>query len=140
MLGYLSSFLFNIEDGFTTTNVWSLLPSSDGLAEWPFHPLITNRTRYLERCNGNHWNRLFERLKQHQSQMQATHQGKAIVWRCAGAGCGGLGDRIRGAPSNFFLALLTNRAYFIDHTFPVELSDYFDYADDSISWKYNRCL
>ena len=51
---------------------------------------------------------------------------KALVWRCREM-CGGFGDRLRGMVDVFLLSLLTDRAFFIDHRTPCDLSLFFNF-------------
>eukprot|EP00741_Cyanophora_paradoxa_P009693 tig00001600_g9391.t1 len=54
---------------------------------------------------------------------------RAAVYVCAGV-CGGFGDRVLGAASVFLVALLTDRAFFIDWTRPSNASSFLEgYVD-----------
>jgi hypothetical protein len=74
-----------------------------------------------------------------QKDFVENRNGKALVYTCWGL-CGGMGDRIRGITTAFLQAVLTNRAFFINHTSPAPLSEFFEFADQSISWEFNESL
>jgi hypothetical protein len=70
---------------------------------------------------------------------------KAVVFVCDSATpyCGGLGDRMRGAISAFFLAIVTKRAFFMRSLYPVDLGKYVrplrrEFASWSLPLDWNR--
>ena len=93
--------------------------------------------KYAEKC-GHHWLSIFARWEQRQKRAlnnDATVQ--AVVWRCRD-GCGGLGDRQRGILTSFMLALVTDRAFFIDNETPVPLRHYFHVANPTLHWVFHE--
>jgi hypothetical protein len=46
-------------------------------------------------------------------------------------------DRMRGIVTSFLLAVLTNRAFLIDHPVPVHLAKFFE---SSLNWEFNASL
>lgn len=97
-----------------------------------------NAVAYRSQC-GTGWHRLFARWESQQKNAMRDDSTKAIVWRCAGS-CGGFGDRLRGILTSFALALVTDRAFFIDHPNPAPLQDFFQVAKPHISWVFNQSL
>ena len=85
---------------------------------------------------------LLERLRSDfipiQTDFIRRRQGKALIWKC-GDICGGFGDRLRGIISTFLLAVLTDRAFLIDHSRPANLADFFDFHPSlGSSWKFQQ--
>lgn len=105
-----------------------------------YHPLpVSDAATYYSRCGRYDAARdrrdskvgrvhLFAEFERIQRETLANiSQGlpyQAVVYLCDGpyARCGGLGDRMRGAISAFFLALVTKRAFFIQSPYPVDLN------------------
>ena len=48
---------------------------------------------------------------------------KFLVYSCEDSGCGGLGDRISGIVSAFFLSVALNRVFLIEYTYPFRLEE-----------------
>ena len=85
---------------------------------------------------GHDWHRLFLAWEARQRQaIRNDPTAKAIVWKCEFP-CGGLGDRIRGILTSFTLALVTDRAFFIDHPTPVLLHQFFHAAHPELHWVF----
>ena len=59
---------------------------------------------------------------------------RAIVARCYGQDeCGGIGDRLFGIVTLFLEALLSDRAFFVEHKKPVDQTDFF--TPNSVDWR-----
>lgn len=69
---------------------------------------------------------------------------KAVIYSCTSLSCEGFGDRVRAIISAFMLALMTRRAFFIDHIAPVDLGLFFEPLAMNLSlhlpvdWHSNR--
>jgi hypothetical protein len=78
-------------------------------------------------------------------QVQFTRREKrvkAYVWECQGE-CEGFGDRITGMVSTFMLAVLDDRAFFIDHHKPQQLGNFYGFRSnlsEKASWVYQEEL
>ncbi len=95
--------------------------------------------RYRSNC-GPEWHQLFSKWEQQQRKaLMGETRVKIVVWRCEKI-CGGLGDRQRGILTSFALALVTNRAFFIDSQSPVPLQHYFHLASPDLHWVYREGL
>jgi hypothetical protein len=68
-----------------------------------------------------------------------SKKGSALVYKCH-TQCGGLGDRFKGIITVFLLAVLTNRAFLIEHPTPANLADFQDFSNSTISWNYDAKL
>eukprot|EP00899_Mesostigma_viride_P024066 jgi/Mesvir1/4844/Mv11122-RA.1 len=61
-----------------------------------------------------------------------------LIYQCAGRaavireGCGGLGDRFAGIASTLYLAIVTNRVFLIDYSYPAQLID--SLIPNAIDW------
>ena len=65
-------------------------------------------------------------------------QAKGLVtYQCQGGLCGGLGDRLYGMITSFYLAALTDRLFMIDMSYPVALSTYLEPAPGSTNWEFD---
>ena len=67
---------------------------------------------------------LFKYEAKHAFDLKRLRKGesvKVLVYTCHG-GCGGLGDRLSGMLSAFYVAVATERLFLIDHTSPVHLN------------------
>jgi len=94
---------------------------------------------YRQHC-GSNWHVLFSAWEQRQRRaLNGDPAVKSIVWRCTGL-CGGLGDRQRGILTSFALALVTNRAFFIDSQEPVPIQQYFHVACPRVHWNFDESL
>ena len=76
----------------------------------------------------------------HAQQLEWLRAGdprfRAVLYQCtANAACGGLGDRLNGVVSAFYLAVLTQRAFFIEITTPVPFELFF-LPSGSIDWRW----
>ena len=92
---------------------------------------------YRNQC-GQNWHEMFEHWEL--QQKRSKHGGaNCVVWRCL-ENCGGLGDRLRGILTSFTLALVTDRAFFIDNPSPAPLADYFHIANPAVSWAFDQTL
>ena len=60
---------------------------------------------------------------------------KFLVYTCKDSGCGGLGDRISGIISAFFLSVALNRVFLIEYTYPFRLEE--TLIPNYISWHRN---
>ncbi|OAE21103.1 hypothetical protein AXG93_3661s1280 [Marchantia polymorpha subsp. ruderalis] len=60
---------------------------------------------------------------------------KPIIFDCSSRfqECGGLGDRLKGLASTFYLALLTNSRFYYHWTFPTDVGNYFMASNSSLS-------
>ncbi|RUO96762.1 hypothetical protein BC936DRAFT_141486 [Jimgerdemannia flammicorona] len=100
----------------------------------------TNASTYAAHC-GDGWRKVFRRFESQQLRaLSGDLTVQAVVWRCTHSGCGGLGDRMRGLLTSFAIALLTDRAFFVDHSFPAELSDSFTFLNPGMDWTYQEEL
>ena len=89
---------------------------------------------------GPHWHNLFSTWERRQRQALNGEAGvQVIVWRCHEI-CGGLGDRQRGILTSFTLAIMTDRAFFIDSPHPVPLQHYFRVASPDLHWVFDEIL
>lgn len=61
-----------------------------------------------------------------------------LIWSCDGGVCGGIGDRLRGIVTCFYLAVATERVFLIHNPSPVELSVVFD--PSMIRWNETRTI
>jgi len=59
-----------------------------------------------------------------------------IVYTCTSNGCAGLGDRLIGIITAFYVALLTQRVFLIDSSHPVDLDQVL--SPNKIDWRFNR--
>lgn len=107
-----------------------------------FLTLVLGRSlRAEERSNenGSHLrvrnpNWLIDYQTKHASGLKRLRRGEhvnALVYTCHG-GCGGLGDRLSGMLSAFYVAVATERIFLIDHTHPVDLN--LTLSPSSIDW------
>ena len=93
--------------------------------------------KYRQHC-GTNWHLVFSAWEQRQRRaIDGDPIVKSIVWRCTGL-CGGLGDRQRGILTSFALALVMNRAFFIDSQEPVPIQHYFHVACPRIHWNFDK--
>ena len=108
-----------------------------------WHPFVTTDTEtYSKYCGGENYRRIFRRLEERQAHYQLVGnedkevEFSAFVHLCNpdttsvteknfSPFCGGLGDRIKGLLSTFYLSLLGDRAFYINHTFPRNINEYF---------------
>ena len=96
-------------------------------------------TQYRSKC-GKNWQQMFVAWEQRQrAAINGDTAVKAIVWRCRRF-CGGFGDRQRGILTSFLLALVTDRAFFIDSEIPVPLQHYFHVATPDLHWTFDDSL
>ena len=93
---------------------------------------------YRKQC-GTSWHDMFTHWEVQQKNAISGHATKTVVWRCLGS-CGGLGDRLRGILTSFSLALVTGRAFFIDHPSPAPLKDFFRLAQPGLSWSFEQSM
>lgn len=94
---------------------------------------------YRNKC-GTDWHQLFAAWEFNQrAALRGDTAVKIIVWRCRQL-CGGLGDRQRGILTSFALALVTDRAFFIDSENPVPLQHYFRVANPDLHWTFDNSL
>ncbi|RUS18874.1 hypothetical protein BC937DRAFT_88237 [Endogone sp. FLAS-F59071] len=101
----------------------------------------TNASTYAAHCGGDDWREIFRRFEARQLRALAGDPTvNAVVWRCARRGCGGLGDRMRGLLTSFTLALFTDRAFFVDHSFPAGLNKSFTFLNPHLDWTYREEL
>jgi len=68
----------------------------------------------------------------HQSALKSPNNTKFLSYYCDGKGCGGVGNRIRGIVSLFYLAMLTNRTFLIHWGGPGKLEDYLE--PNQVAW------
>ena len=93
--------------------------------------------RFTEQCGFN-WSDMFSSWELVQRRaLDGDLDAKAVVWRCKGS-CGGLGDRQRGILTSFMLALVLDRAFFIDNEQPVPLRQFFHLAHPSLHWMFDE--
>ena len=79
---------------------------------------------------------LHERLRNIYIPKTFNNQVPVLIYRC-GQQCGGFGDQVRGIVTTFLLALLTDRAFLIDH--PHQLYKYLDFETNlNATWKYSE--
>lgn len=112
----------------------------------PHHDLLNimftdtaDMRRYQDHC-GHNWHQMFEQWEQRQYMAINFRSGvKSVVWKCE-EHCGGLGDRWRGLLSSFVLALVTDRAFFIDNENPVPLRNYFTVANPALHWVFDNTM
>jgi hypothetical protein len=100
----------------------AVAPSEDPCAERPRSP--------RSRLSPAAWTLLRAYVRVYRQQMQWLRDGdprfKAVLYQCtAAAACGGLGDRLNGIVSAFYLAVLTGRAFFIELTTPLPFNVFF---------------
>ena len=96
-------------------------------------------SEYRNKCGWN-WHHLFAAWEHNQrAALRGDSAIKTIVWRCRQL-CGGLGDRQRGILTSFALALVMNRAFFIDSENPVPLQHYFRVATPDLHWTFDQSL
>jgi len=86
------------------------------------------------------WREALTRFESTQKRfIEGDPNTKAIVWVCdAKHICGGFGDRVRGLVTTFLIALVTDRAFFIDSVSPEPLANYFQFEtkDRTITWDW----
>jgi hypothetical protein len=120
--------------GLVSTSLFTTVQSNDSVSL----PLSSASLEFEDRC-GAFLNELDRSYAPIQQDFVLNGKGKALVYVCEGS-CAGMGDRIRGIVTTFLQAVLTNRAFLIDHTFPVQLSEFFEFANPSLSWEYNASM
>ena len=99
----------------------------------------TDMLLYKRKC-GKDWHEMFVAWERQQSKAIKQVEGvKTVVWRCQ-EHCGGLGDRWRGLLTSFMLALVTNRAFFIDNDNPVPLRHYFGIGNPALHWVFDDSM
>eukprot|EP01102_Stenamoeba_stenopodia_P001328 TRINITY_DN11136_c0_g1_i1.p1 TRINITY_DN11136_c0_g1~~TRINITY_DN11136_c0_g1_i1.p1 ORF type:complete len:417 (-),score=76.03 TRINITY_DN11136_c0_g1_i1:33-1259(-) len=89
----------------------------------------------------DNWREVVDKFTRIQrSFIDGDENAKAIVWVCDSRHiCGGFGDRVRGIVTTFLIALVTERAFFIDSLLPEPLSHYFQFDNsEEITWDYWR--
>lgn len=92
---------------------------------------------FTENC-GRSWRDLFSSWERMQRRaLLGDRAVKAVVWRC-NIGCGGLGDRQRGILTSFMLALVLDRAFFVDNEAPVPLRHFFQVAHPALHWVFDE--
>ena len=97
----------------------------------------SDSAEYVKQC-GRDWMDLFANWERVQSRaLDGRSDTKVVVWKCDES-CGGLGDRQRGILTSFMLALVTNRAFFIQSEAPVPLRHYFHVANPSLHWTFDQ--
>lgn len=98
----------------------------------------TTDMQLYERNCGKDWHDMFVAWERQQSRAIKQAKGvKYVIWRCQES-CGGLGDRWRGLLTSFMLALVTNRAFFIDNDNPVPLRHYFSIGNPALHWVFDN--
>ena len=97
----------------------------------------SDSAEFVKQC-GRDWMELFANWERVQRRtLDGFSDTKAVVWKCDGS-CGGLGDRQRGILTSFMLALVTDRAFFIQNEAPVPLRHYFHVANPSLHWTFEE--
>ena len=88
-------------------------------------PLLTDQ------C-GSAWQKTYCNF--HKSALKSPKTSNFLSYFCygAGRGCGGLGNRIQGLVSLFYLAMLTNRTFLIHWDGPGKLEEYLE--PNQIAW------
>ena len=98
----------------------------------------TSDMQHYKRNCGKDWHDMFVAWERQQSRAIRQVKGvKYVIWRCQ-EHCGGLGDRWRGLLTSFMLALVTNRAFFIDSDNPVPLHHYFGVGNPALHWVFDN--
>jgi len=77
----------------------------------------------VEQC-GFSWQK--EYCEFHKRSLKSRDTSKYLSYTCSSTGHGGIGNRIQGIVSLFYLALLTNRTFFINWGGPGKLVDYLE--------------
>jgi hypothetical protein len=72
-----------------------------------------------------HWYKDYVAFHQREANklLSGRSDVRTIIYECHEALCGGLGDRLTGIASLFFVAVVTRRALIIDHTKPLPLRE-----------------
>ena len=89
---------------------------------WPNEPLLVHSNR-------QRWSRLKDTYPQMDMSLLLARRrddnatGKTLTYFCKGR-CGGFGDRMRGIMAGYILALITDRHFMIDMTFPIDLAEF----------------
>ena len=98
----------------------------------------SDSAEYVRQC-GRDWTGLFTEWEEVQRRaIDKPVDAKAVVWKCDGALCGGLGDRQRGILTSFMLALVTGRAFFIKDDSAAPLQHYFHVGNPSLHWRFEE--
>eukprot|EP00045_Choanoeca_perplexa_P010411 m.105059 g.105059 ORF g.105059 m.105059 type:complete len:437 (+) comp15270_c0_seq2:215-1525(+) len=81
----------------------------------------------------NHHDELFQRYGILHALIRSKQRAeRALIYECTSM-CGGTGDRLRGIITTFYLAMLTNRAFYLHATIPQPLESFFE--SQYIDWK-----
>lgn len=106
---------------------------------WP-HNSSTSRIHSFSNINRERWLRLQKKfsgcdlnLLWHE-QLQNSNI-KTLTYRCDSF-CGGLGDRLRGIISSYFLSLILNRKFMIYMHYPCKITDLF--IPNMYNWSHRR--
>jgi len=84
-------------------------------------------------CGSDKW--AYSYTNFHKQEVDNYQDAKYLVYFCRkGFNCAGLGDRLVGIISTFYMALLTNRIFLIDSEMPVDLENIL--SPNKIDWRF----
>ncbi|GAA5892813.1 hypothetical protein JCM6882_000586 [Rhodosporidiobolus microsporus] len=96
--------------------------------------LLQAEAGHAGKCQGAAWLGNYEKM--HAEILSGEREPKFISYHCEqGMNCGGLGDRLLGMTSAFFLGLVTDRAFLAEWQTPIPLDIVFD--SPHVNWSYS---
>ncbi|KAL6063024.1 hypothetical protein QOT17_011820 [Balamuthia mandrillaris] len=78
------------------------------------------------------WMKDYVRL--HEEMASGRRAPRYAVYQCSGKFCGGYGDRMTGIVSVFLYAILTDRAFMVDWTTPVDITEF---LHSPLDWRWD---